>query len=349
MNKDFEKRQAQVLDVLALLSKKAAAEKEALVFIGGSAIQAAILSRPRRLSVDLDAFYAGDASKLLAVLKPEYKVSPRPTKRTELFDFYNVVKDGVQVKVDVTRFPLVEKEAPHEARRLGTKKFEALVATPDYLLASKLSTLAIGTVGRDRGQQLDFLKDVFDSDCLLSECGVSEKTLDYFGQICKAQNKIRETKFSAGEIIDSAVKALLESALTDDSRATIKKGDLGNFNEYYFGGALKKNDYWTMAYRLAAYLNAFKQPSTGEMLGLIKAIEKTVNEKYAEKSFIENCEKELSGKGVDSKQLHELKIVAPKALAYFYAFYFPAKIEKEPAREGLVTTDTPGVYNPRHS
>jgi len=314
------------MDILEMLSKKSAANKELLVFIGGSAIQTAALEKPKRLSIDLDIYYSGDAPKLLAILKPECEVSPRPTKQTELFDFYNVVKNGVKVKIDVTRFPLVDKGVPYETRSLNRGRFKTSVATPDYLLASKLSALAVGTIGR-RGERIDFLKDVFDSDCLLSEYDISGKTIEYFKQICKTQNRIRKTKFSLNEILESITKALLGSALTDDYRTTIKKADLGNFTEYLLVGGLKKTDYWTMVYRLAAILNAFKRPNAGETLNLIKLIEKTANEKYAEGSFVEKCEQELSHKGIDSKQLHELKVTAPKALAYFYAFYFPAEIE----------------------
>ena len=163
MNREFAERQGQVLAILEVLAKEADRRKETLVFIGGSAVQTMVLKKARRLSVDLDVYYSGKADELLNVLGSEYNVGKRPTKQTDIFDFYNTMRGNVQVKVDVAKFKLAEKGEPYETRLLGDGKTKVSVATPAYLLASKLSALAVGTVGRRRFAQIDFLKDVFDA------------------------------------------------------------------------------------------------------------------------------------------------------------------------------------------
>ena len=54
-----------------------------------------------------------------------------------------------------------------------------------------------------------------------------------------------------------------------------------------------------------------------------KEIEKGANEKYADREFAAMCEQKLSESGIDEKQLHELKVLAPKALVYFYYSHYP--------------------------
>ena len=323
MNKEFVKRQAQVLQVLGALATGAAKRKETLIFIGGSAIQTAVLKKARRLSVDLDIYYSGNADELFDVLKPEYQVEKRKTLQTEIFDFYNIVKGDVQVKVDVAKFKLMGEGISYQTVTLGEKNVYVNVAAPSYLLASKFSTLALGTVGRRKFSPIDFLKDVFDSNALIDECEVSPDIVKYFSQICRIQNKINKTAFTEQQIIENIVKRLLESAHLRDDMATIKKNDLGNFNEYLLRDKVKKNDYWVMAHRLAAYTNAiaFKQ----RMPNAIKEIEKNVDERYSDKAFVDMCEQKLKDKGGDPAHLHELKILAPKALVYFYYLYYPPK------------------------
>mgnify|MGYP001592900317 CR=1 FL=1 len=117
------------------------------------------------------------------------------------------------------------------------------------------------------------------------------------------------------------VARLLESALTSDEKATIKKSDLGNFNEYSLQGMVKKTDYWAMAYRLAAYARILALRE--RMPDAVNEIEKSANEKYADTEFAAMCEQKLVEKGVGTKQLHELKVLAPKALIYFYYAHYP--------------------------
>lgn len=340
MNRQFAERQEQVLMILAVLAKEAVRRKETLVFIGGSAVQAAVLKKAMRLSVDLDIYYSGNASELLSTLGSEYLVEKRPTKQAEIFDFYNAIRGTVQVKIDIAKFKLVERGEPYETRLLGAGRTRVSVATPAYMLASKLSTLAVGTVGRREFLPIDFLKDVFDSNALIDEYGVPPETADYFEQVCHIQNRIGKKSFTEPQIIESIVARLLESALADDKKATVKKSDLGNFNEYSLQGMIKKTDYWTMAYRLAAYSRALALKE--RMSDVAKEIEKGANEKYADKEFANMCEQKLAEKGVDTKQLHELKVLAPKALVYFYYAHYPPG-------GNPITTKTPGVYKPRFS
>lgn len=340
MNRQFAERQEHVLAILEILAKEAARREETLVFIGGSAIQTMVLKKARRLSVDLDVYYSENASELLGVLGNDYQVGKRQAKQTDIFDFYNAIRGNVQVKIDVAKFKLAERGEPHETRLLGAGKTTVNVATPAYLLASKLSALAVGTVGRREFAPIDFLKDVFDANALIDEYGIAQETADYFEQICNIQNKINKKSFIEAQIMENMVARLLESALTDDGKAAIKKADLGNFNEYSLQGTVKKTDYWAMAYRLAAYSRAlaFKERAPD----IVKEIEKGANEKYADREFAAMCEQKLREKGIDAKQLHELKILAPKALVYFYYAHYPPG-------DNPITTKTPGVYKPRFS
>lgn len=340
MNRQFAERQEQVLAILEALAKEAAKRKETLVFIGGSAIQTMVLKKARRLSVDLDIYYSGKAGELLGVLGSDYQVGKRQAKQTDIFDFYNAIRGNVQVKIDVAKFKLSERGEPYEIRLLWAGRTKVSVATPAYLLASKLSALAVGTVGRREFAPIDFLKDVFDANALIDEYGIVPETVDYFGQVCNIQNRINKKSFTEPQIIENMVARLLESALTDDKKAAIKKADLGNFNEYSLQGMVKKTDYWTMAYRLVAYSRtlAFKERAPD----IVKEIEKGANEKYADPAFAALCEQKLMEKGIDAKQLHELKILAPKALVYFYYAYYPPG-------GNPITTKTPGIYKPRFS
>jgi hypothetical protein len=321
MNRRFAERQEQVLSILELLAKVAARRKETLVFIGGSAVQVMALKKARRLSVDLDVYYSGNAGDLLASLGKDYQVTKRQAKQADMFDFYNAVRGSVQVKIDVARFRLAQRGEPYETRPLGAGKTGVKVATPAYLLAAKLSALAVGTVGRREFAPIDFLKDVFDANALIDEYGVAQETVGYFRQVCGIQNRINKTTFAKRRIIESMVRRLFESALTDDGKATIKKSDLGNFNEYSLQGMIKKTDYWVMAYRLAAYSNALL---LGErMPEIVKEIEKGANEKYSGREFAAMCEQKLAEKGIGKAQLHELKVLAPKALVYLYYAHYP--------------------------
>ncbi len=329
MNLEFKKRQAEVLEILSILAREAKMTGETLVFIGGSAVQTAALKQPRRLSIDLDLYYSGNADALLSKLVG-YKVEKRPAKQQDFFYFYNIVKGNVQVKVDIARFPLVNAGKPFELKKLaiGKKYFEANVATSDYLLASKLTSIAIDTIGRSpekEGFRLDFLKDVFDVNCLIEEFGTrSANTWKYFEQVCQVQNKLRKTQFTIKQIIESAVKALLDSVMANSNATSIGKQHLSEFqNAYLQIGAISTKEYWTMAYRLAAYLSIVNVSGIETAGEYIEKMEKTVAKKYGDRFFITACESKLIESGLEQEQLHEIKVIAPLALVYLYVAKYP--------------------------
>ncbi len=332
MNSEFKKRQAEVLEILSILAREAEKAGETLVFIGGSAVQTAALKQPRRLSIDLDLYYSGDAETLLSKLVG-YKVEKRPVKPQDFFYFYNVVKDSLQVKVDIARFPLVKAGKLFELKKLAISKkyFEAKVATPDYLLASKLATLGIGTIGRSpdkEGFRLDFLKDVFDANCLIEEFGTSADTWKYFGQICQVQNQVRKTNFTVKQVIESAVNSLLGSG-PDNNAIKIGKPHLSEFqNAYLQVGTISTKEYWTMAYRLAACLSIVKGIGAGVASASIEKMEKIVAKKYGDRFFVSECEAKLIESGFEQKHLHELKVIAPQALVYLFATKYPLDFDK---------------------
>lgn len=217
MNSDFEKRQKQVLAILKTLAEQANTQKQLLVFIGGSAVQSA-LPKPQRLSIDLDLFYDGDAEQLLTVLTPEYLVQKRPVQRHDIFAFYKAVKEKTLVKIDIARFSLTETGKPYQATILKTQNetFQANVASFDYLLAAKFSSLAIDTIGRRSNKtdfQMNLVKDVFDANCLLDQTKPTAKTETYFEEIITIQNQLRETQHSTANALDSSIQ-ILENQFT---------------------------------------------------------------------------------------------------------------------------------------
>jgi len=320
MNPEFKKRQEQVLEILSLLSKEAEKQKQLLVFIGGSAVQA-ILPEPMRLSIDLDAHYSGEPEKLLDCLKPDFAVSERVSKNQLQFRFFEATKKGVLVKIDLTRFGLPGKGKAFELTKISS--FKARVATPSYLLAGKLSALAIGTVGRKEGKkdrQTDFLKDVTDSYQLISFTKLDEQVAPFFEEIVKTQNGLRKTSYPATEAVESILKTVLESIKTDDT-GLVSKGSLQNFNQYLFGKTIRKPDYWEMAAKAAAFAKIVL--SEKRDLKEFKKIDSTVQADYADKQKAKQWQEKLETKTIAPKLLHELKILAPKALGYYYFATFP--------------------------
>lgn len=318
MNDEFAKRQAQVLELLGVLSKNAEKQKETLVFIGGSAVQT-ILKKPQRLSIDLDIYYSGKPDALMAMIPEDYKVQKRKAFNEQLFLFYDAVKNDARVKIDISRFDLVKKGKPFKPRKIRAGKitFRCNVATHDYLLAAKFSSLAIHTVGRKPGKtdfQQNLLKDIFDSNCLLDEFGNEGKTRDYFSQIVEIQNDLRGTDFSPEQAIDSAIKALLDSTQETKQHSLVSKGTLQNFSQYLLSGNISKPKYWEMAYRLSCHLNCFRL--TENALKIISSIEASVNKNFGDHDYANKCEAKLVEKGISKEHAHELKVLAPKALLY---------------------------------
>lgn len=320
MNEEFAKRQAQVIEILGKLTTYAKKQKETLVFIGGSAVQVT-LEKPKRLSIDLDLYYSGDPDKLIKPALTGYNVEKRQSRDEAMFLFYEAKKENVLVKIDIARFELAEKVKPCKTRKItaGKKTFTASIATPDYLLASKLSSLAINTIGRkpERADfQMNLLKDVYDSNCLLDEFGNKPETWEYFAQIGRIQNTLRKTSFGTEQITRSVIQALLNS--TKENQAGITKGTLQSFNQYLLAGNLNKPDYWQMAYRLSACLNLFKKTEPKNAAKIISEMEKNAAQNYANREYAKKCEEEITKKGIDPAHAHELKILAPKALIYLH-------------------------------
>lgn len=326
MNKEFEKRHGQALEVLSFLSERAVEEKETLVFLGGSAIQA-ILKQPRRLSIDLDIYYSGDTKPLLSSLETDFKVEVRRT-RSELFSFYNVTKGNVLVKVDVTKFPLAtEGSKPYEQRRLSANKtgFTVYTATPDYLLASKFSSLAYGTTGRKEFEPVSFLKDAYDANCLINEFGMPATTRKCIEEINNVQNKLRKTNYAFQQVVESAAQNLLKPVTDSGAKPTVPKSALEIFNGYLLGEQLRKPALYAIAARTAAYLKILE--TSGDYSKGTGELEKLVRESRADKTLVSSVEKRLTSRGLSPERMHELRVIAPEALLYLSACYQDASLK----------------------
>lgn len=343
MNPEFEKRHNQALRLLAILAKHAEESHHLLIFLGGSAVQAS-LKRPRRLSIDLDLYYAGDAGELLKTLEPAYRVEKRPTQPTDLFDFYKATGQGVLVKIDIARFPLAAKgETPHERRVLevdGTR-FEANVAKPSYLLAAKLVNNAIGATGRKEFDPLAFLKDVSDANALIDDYGAPTDAWRFFKHSNDVQNQIRGTAFSLQQTVSAAKANLFGCVPTLQPTGSITRGAFNSFGEHLLvgGQGIGGPQLSIMAYRLAAYLTAFERAGEQGVTEAITEIEEKAA-RFKERSLVDKCVGELAERGIPAARLEALRILAPKALIYLNAAF--------PSNNGPITTNTPGVYNPAY-
>jgi len=322
MNPEFERQQKQVLSLLELLAKQARKLKATLVFIGGSAVHMR-LREPKRLSIDLDLYFDGKSEELLAVLAPGYSLTQRPVQRGDLFSFYKAAKDQTIVKIDISRFSLVENGKPFSVLSIksGDLEFRVRVASPDFLLASKLCSLAVGTVGRKPDKRdfvMNYLKDIFDTNCLLDENPFSKKAISLFKGISDSQNKIRNTNYSNAQVIESAEKTI-QSMINAESI----KGALQSFNQYLFQTNLSKPRFYELQYRALACMKALELNSPT----LFTKIEKIAQTDYTNRKTISAFELALLEKGLDENHLHELKILAPKAIIYLYAFHNPTKLK----------------------
>ncbi len=338
-----------MLEVFRLLTEEAKRQKEDFVFIGGSAVQS-VVKNPRRLSIDLDAWYSGNPDDLMASLGSEYVVTPRKNV-TDLFRFFTVTRksDGVIVKVDFLRHPLLMQESPYGKQKMPSPdgSFTGYVASPDYLLASKLVALAVNTLGRRKKERFesDFIKDVLDANLLLDEFGLSEKVWPYFWGVCRVQNKFFQTTYTSADVVSDASGLLLQAAATTGDKLLISGQDFRNFGEYLLSGSLTKNDFSRLACRLAAclsFMQAFEGPNAVESFS---RIEKFTEARYSERALLSKMEVDLMTKGLAADFLKSLKLLAPKALIYLHGATFPEEYSKN---LGPVNTSTPGVSNPRH-
>lgn len=319
MNKEFEARHNETLHILALLSKEAEKLNEKLIFLGGSAVQA-ILKNPKRLSIDLDVYYSGDVSKLIAFLE---KIGYRNTQRTslspEMFEFHTTRKNSIMVKMDFFKIRVPDQYVfTQELLEPEHGKFTASVAKPEYLMASKLSAMAIGTIGRketSRTLESDIVKDVYDFNSLCTD--FPNLTIDKaFEEIADQQNKLRKTNYKLQEVFASLEKTLKSiSSFGKDSIVT--QGALQNFSQHLYSGELTRPMLATMAMHAFYHMSAIQHKK--------EINENLVKQKESDRAYVGKCEKELIGVDEDSKLLHELKILAPKALIYLYLAKFSSK------------------------
>lgn len=318
MNPEFQKRQNQVFDILEKLSVQARKEKKALVFIGGSAVHAT-LPKPVRLSIDLDAYYSGDSARLLECLRPEFEVGKRAS-RDEQFEFFEARKDGVLVKIDLAKFSVSKSQFGQKMLKSSRGKFRASIAVPEYLLAAKLSALAVGTIGRRQERkdfQIDFLKDVTDASNLIEFVKPGPGIWEHMEAIIRAENRLRKTSYGFGKVMESTWKTVLESIQAGDSDI-VSKGTLQNFTQYLFGKPVRKPDYWQMAGQVAAYVGIGKTAKPSQFPEAWKKANNHVQKEYADPRKASEWQARLLGRAADRNLLHELKTLSPKALGYYY-------------------------------
>ncbi|HLC68330.1 MAG TPA: nucleotidyl transferase AbiEii/AbiGii toxin family protein [Candidatus Bilamarchaeaceae archaeon] len=301
MNKDFEKRSNEVFEVLAILAKL---DKQ-IVFLGGSAIQA-ILPEQKRLSIDLDISYFGETDKLIHELQSAgYSVVKRKG-RNPIFVFYTVTKKDVMVKLDITHLIIPETEK----RRFGD--FETLLPTQSYFIASKLSSLAFGTIGRLGEEQSQIIKDIFDINCLLDNKPSLDGMKENWHKIIYDQNRLRNTNHKEVQCIEDVQKTLLKCIEVMPSPSFfITPNSLGSFQDTLVKGRISRQDLVTMAARVLLLLvymdNNFYD------------VETRVLSDATDTKKLEEAEKTLLAKQIlKTDQLHALKIIAPKALLYLF-------------------------------
>ena len=327
VNREFEARHNEALRILSLLSKEAERLDEDLVFLGGSAVQA-ILRNLKRLSIDLDVYYSGDAGKLITVLESGgYQNTPRKSLSPGIFEFHTARKEGVMVKMDFLKIRVPEKYTfEKEIAEPEKGKFVARVAKPEYLIAAKLSALAVGTVGRKTESETletDVVKDVYDFNSLCDEFpGLSAKTGEALLEIVAQQNKLRKTAYTMEEVFDSLEKTL-KAIAHFGKKAIVTQGAIKNFVEYLYGETeLTRSELAIMSMRALYHASAIQR---GEDLSKGEEAAK----KEADRAYVSQCEKALATAGEDPEMLHELKIFTPKALIYLYRSKFPIDISKD--------------------
>lgn len=299
MNKEFERRSREVFRLLSVLVKT----DRQVVFLGGSAIQAT-LKRPRRLSIDLDISYATAPEKLVEGLKKAgYLVQGKPS-RSSLFAFYNITRDNVKIKIDVSRFRITETET------IDLAGDRVAVPSQSYLLASKLSSLAFGTIGRLEVEQLQIIKDIFDISCLLDSRPRLDTMQDNWRQIISDQNDLRKTDYAELRCaVDVQTQLLKCMRVSPTAEYFISRNTFKSFEDMLFEGKLAPRDFITMAARALLLLV--------HMDDGFYATEKEVLSRYSDLGSLEDAEKKLSGEEIlDAKSLRMLKKIAPQALLH---------------------------------
>ncbi|MFH0817728.1 MAG: nucleotidyl transferase AbiEii/AbiGii toxin family protein [Candidatus Micrarchaeota archaeon] len=277
---------------------------DSIIFLGGSAIQAT-LPEPRRLSIDLDISYGKDPEGLLGVLGKlsGHSVSRRPSK-SQNFIFYKLSKDGVEIKLDVSRFTIPR------TRKRRIRNFEVLMPDPSYFIAAKFSSLALGTIGRPETEPSQITKDVFDINCILDGKPPLEKTMEDWKHIVSNQNELRGTNFRELQCIESTEKVLLKCVpIESPPPFFITQNALGSFQDTLTSGRVLRQDLVSMAAR-ALLLFALMDDRFFDT-------EKKALTESRNRERLEEAEKMLSEKsGLAPSQLKALKLAAPLALTY---------------------------------
>jgi len=317
MNREFQKRHDHVIETLRLLTAQAHKRGETLVFVGGSALQAA-LPKPLRLSIDLDIAYLGESEELVSTLKPEYAITDNGV--SAIFHYYRAGKNGVITKIDVTK--AMPPEGAYEVRKItgNGQTFTANIATPEYLLASKLTALSIGTIGRQPDQELRFLKDVFDADALIGLGYATLRMWGFFEKVCEKENLLRGTTFTPSQVAKEAVKALL-AATPLHSSTTTGASALSTFQEYLIDGRARQTTLSPAFIKTAAYLAAYARDHS-KVQETTSSIEKKAASSLTREMLLET-EKDLISHGADRKLARELRITAPRALVYYHWIVVP--------------------------
>lgn len=322
MNLEFEKRSKEVVEALSIL----VSIDPQIVFLGGSAIQA-MLPEQKRLSIDLDISYSSGTEKLIHGLeKAGYKVEKRRS-RNPIFVFYILTKNNIMVKLDIT--PLAISET--EKRQL--RDFEVQFPAQSYFLASKLSSLAFGTIGRLEEEQIQIIKDIFDINCILENKPNLEKMSSEWDKIISDQNHLRNTNHREVQCAEGVQKTLLKCVdVTPSPAFFITQNSLGGFQDMLVKGKVQRQDLATMAARaLLLFVN---------MNSKFYGIEAKIPSEVKNQKKLEEAEQALVAKQIlKAEQLRALKLIAPRALIYL--FYWAERKRGDNA----ITTETPGLYN----
>lgn len=303
MNEDFKRRSDAVFENLRIL----VGIDSNIIFLGGSAIQA-LLKTPKRLSIDLDIAYSGEVQKLIKELEKEgYEVKQRKSRVPD-FIFYNISKEGVLVKLDISKLSIPETEK-HIVR-----DFAVFTPKLSYFIASKLSALAFDTIGRLEEEPQQIIKDVFDINCILDlQPDLGQLQKDWL-QIIADQNRLRKTRFTEYEGLSSAQKTLLKCIdATPLPEFFIPPHSLGSFQDALVEGKISRRDIVTMAARALTL--------SSNMNDIFYETEKSVLEKAKNASKLEEASHELIKISyLDARQITTIKTIAPVALMYLLNF-----------------------------
>lgn len=296
MDKEFKRKSDAVFAALGILAK---AEPD-IVFLGGSAIQA-ILGKQRRLSIDLDISANQDAKHLANSLQTAgYSIVMRQSKNP-IFEFCKVSKDGVDIKLDISKFAIDKTER----QTLGG--ISVLTPSKHYFLAAKLSSLALGTVGRQEHDPTQVIKDVFDINCLLDEKIAIDGMPEDWNSIVSDQNHLRNTQHNEVDCAVSVQQTLLK-CLPIASPSFITPNVLRNFEALLVSGRLLRPEFVAMSARALLLL--------ANMDDSFYKIDAQISADAADRQKLSEAEKELLKTGLPPALLHGLKINAPNALLY---------------------------------